>query len=83
MRCACTYAVHVHTLLLTNPYKLTLTTVALRRPCVLTVPGPYALAYGASAGVRVALPPLQCVASAAVRRKRCCPAAGDTLNAHS
>lgn len=48
--CARTY-----TLLLTSPYKLTLTTVALRRPCVLT--SPYALAYGASAGLRVALPP--------------------------
>jgi hypothetical protein len=58
-------------LLLTSPYKLTLTTVARRWPCVLTVPGPYALAYGASAGVRVALPPPQCVASAAAL----CPAA--------
>ena len=44
-------------LLLTSPYKLTLITVALRWPCVLTVPGLYALAYGASAGVQVALPP--------------------------
>ena len=72
-RCACAVRVHsccacTYTLLLTDPYKLTLTTATLRRPCVLTVPGPYSLAYGAPAGVWVALAPPQRVGSSAARQ---------------
>jgi hypothetical protein len=63
VRMPCTY-----TLLLTNPYKLTLITAALRRPCVVTVSGPCALAYSTSAHVRVALAPPQRVPSAAARQ---------------